>query len=110
MAFSPRIVMVSAPSMEHARGLAQVILEQRLAACVNLVPAVESHYWWQGKLESAAEVLLLIKSSAENFEALRSLVALHHPYECPEVVALDPGEMAPSYREWWEAALAGRFG
>ena len=107
MPFSPRLVLVTAPSLEEARNLARLILEARLAACVNLVPGVESHYWWEGKLESAAEVLLMIKSSAEQFEALRSLVALHHSYQCPEVVALEPREMAPAYREWWEKQLPG---
>ena len=105
MSFAPRLVLVTAPSMDEARKLAQVILEKHLAACVNLVPGLESHYWWEGKLESAPEVLLLIKSSAENFEALRELVALHHSYKCPEVVAIDPREIAPAYRIWWEKSL-----
>jgi len=72
---------------------------------VNLVPGVESHYWWKSKLETSAEILLLIKSSAEQFEALRELVALHHSYECPEVVAINPAEIAPIYRQWWEDSL-----
>jgi periplasmic divalent cation tolerance protein len=105
MSFTPRLVLVTAPSIEAARHLARIILEQHLAACVNLVPAVEAHYWWQGKLETASEILLLIKSSAEQFEVLRELVALHHTYECPEIVALDPHEMAPTYRLWWEESL-----
>ncbi len=105
MSFAPRLVFITAPSLEKARDLSQVILEARLAACVNLVPAVESHYWWQGKLESASEILLLVKTSAEHFEALRELVALHHSYETPEVVAVDPHEIAPAYRAWWETSL-----
>jgi periplasmic divalent cation tolerance protein len=105
MSFTPRIVLVTAPSLEEARGLAKVILEGHLAACVNLVPGVESHYWWEEKLETGAEVLLVIKSSVEHFEALRELVALHHSYACPEVVALEPREIAPVYRQWWEKTL-----
>ena len=105
MPFSPRLILVTAPEMAVGRGLAKVILEKRLAACVNLVPGVESHYWWEGKMEQSGEVLLLIKSSAEKFEALRELVALHHPYACPEVVAVNPEEMAPTYRGWWEKSL-----
>ena len=84
--------------------LAQAILEKHLAACVNLVPGVESHYWWQGKLETAAEVMLLIKSSAEQFEALAELVRARHSYKCPEIVAVAPEEMSPAYRAWWESA------
>ena len=57
---------------------------------MNIVPGVESHYWWQGKREQGNEVLLLIKSSAEQFEALAELVRAHHSYECPEIVAIAP--------------------
>ena len=82
-----------------------MILEARLAACVNLVQGVESHYWWKEKIENASEVLLMVKSSAEQFEQLRELVLLHHSYECPEVMAVNPDEMAPSYRQWWKTSL-----
>ncbi len=108
MAFRPRLVLVTAPEMAVAQALAKLILEKHLAACVNLLPGIESHYWWQAKLEQSAEVLLLIKTSAENFEPLRELVALHHPYACPEVVALEPGEMSPPYRRWWEENSVAR--
>ena len=74
MPFTPRLVFVTASSLEEARNLAQGILEKHLAACVNLVPGVESHYRWQGKLETAAEVMLVIKSSAEQFEALAGMI------------------------------------
>ena len=105
MPFSPRLVFITAPTIEEARHLARVILEKRLAACVSLLPGLESHYWWQGKLETAPEVLLLVKSSAGHFDALRELVALHHSYDCPEVVGIDPHEIAPVYRLWWEENL-----
>jgi periplasmic divalent cation tolerance protein len=107
MAFTPRLVLVTASSVEEARTLARVILEARLAACVNLVPGVESHYWWQGRLESGAEILLLIKSSAEQFDALTALVKANHSYACPEVVALDPGAISPDYLAWWEQNCDG---
>jgi periplasmic divalent cation tolerance protein len=103
MPFTPRLVLVTASSADEARTLARAILEQKLAACVNILPGVESHYWWQGKLESGAEVMLFIKSSAEQFEALAALVKAKHSYECPEIVALAPEEIAPAYRKWWEA-------
>jgi periplasmic divalent cation tolerance protein len=102
MPFTPRLVFVTAPNVEEARQLAQGILEKHLAACVNLVSNLESHYWWQGKLETAGEVLLLIKSSSEQFEALDAFIQLHHSYDCPEVMAIDPREMASAYRKWWE--------
>ncbi len=105
MPFTPRLVFVTASSMEEARKLARGILEKDLAACVNLVPGVESHYWWQGKLETAAEVLLVIKSSAEQFEALTEVIRQLHSYDCPEIVAVAPGEISPDYRAWWEKEL-----
>jgi periplasmic divalent cation tolerance protein len=102
MAFDPRLILVTAASVEEARVIAQAILEKRLAACVNILPGVESHYWWQGKLESGTEVMLLIKSTAGQFEELAALVKEKHSYECPEIVAVAPGEIAPAYRAWWE--------
>jgi periplasmic divalent cation tolerance protein len=102
MPFTPRLVLVTASSVVEARTIAQAILEERLAACVNILPGIESHYWWQGELESGQEVMLLIKSSAEQFEELAALVKKKHSYECPEIVAVAPGEIAPAYRAWWE--------
>jgi periplasmic divalent cation tolerance protein len=105
MPFTPRLVFVTASSVEEARKLAQGILDQRLAACVNLIPCVESHYWWQGKVETASEVMLVIKSSAEQFEALAGFVRKHHSYECPEIVAVAPHEISPAYRSWWDEVM-----
>jgi periplasmic divalent cation tolerance protein len=105
MPFTPRLVFVTASNVGEARKLAQGILEQRLAACVNLVPGVESHYWWQGKLEKSDEVMLVIKSSAEQFEALAGYVRKHHSYECPEIIAVSPHTISPAYRSWWDEVM-----
>lgn len=102
---TPRLVLVTASSVEEARRIADAVLGAHLAACVNIVAGVESHYWWQGQREQGNEVLLLIKSSAERFEALAELVRGHHSYACPEIVAIAPGEMAPAYRAWWEKEM-----
>ena len=102
MPFTPRLVFVTASSMKEAHTLTNVILGSKLAACVNILPGVESHYWWQGKVETATELMLLIKSSAEQFDALSALVKERHSYECPEIVAIAPHEIAPMYRKWWE--------
>jgi len=106
MSHSPRLVFVTASSLEEARKLAQTILEKHLAACVNLVPGVESHYWWQGELETAEEILLVIKSSAEQFEALAEEIHLKHSYICPEIVAVAPQGISSEYRAWWEKQMA----
>ncbi len=102
MSFTPRLVFVTASSLEEGRNLAQALLDQRLAACINLVSGVESHYRWQGKLETATEVMLVIKTSAEKFETLAGLIRECHSYECPEIVAVAPGEISPGYRAWWQ--------
>jgi periplasmic divalent cation tolerance protein len=105
MPFTPRLVFVATAGIEEARKLALGILDQRLAACVNLIPCVESHYWWKGKVEKSDEVTLLIKSSAEQFEALAGYVRKHHSYECPEIVAFAAHEISPAYRSWWDEAM-----
>ncbi len=102
MPFTPRFVFVTASSLEEARSLARGILEAHLAACVNIVPVVESHYRWKGEVETSTEVMLVIKSSAEQFEALAGMVRRLHSYECPEIVAVAPEEISPGYRAWWE--------
>ncbi len=107
MPFTPRIVFVTAPNIEEARTLAEGILKKHLAACVNLVPGVESHYWWEGKLDQGNEILMVIKTSAEQFEALAEHLRWHHTYKCPEIVAASPHEISPEYRAWWEESLSG---
>jgi len=105
MSFTPRLVYVTASSQEEARNLAQAILDKYLAACVTIVPGVESHYWWQGKLHKTEEFQLVIKSSAEQFDALAEVVRWHHSYKCPEIIAVAPAEMSPEYRAWWESEV-----
>ncbi len=105
--FQPRLVLVTTGSVEQSRKIADLLLEQCLAACVNILPGVESRYWWQGKLASAAECVLLIKTSADKFDALAAAVRAAHSYECPEIVAMDPAQIDPRYRDWWEQSLGG---
>jgi periplasmic divalent cation tolerance protein len=105
MPFTPRLVFVTASTQDEARKLAQGILEKHLGACVNILPGVESHYRWKGKVEKSAEVMLVIKSSAEQFEALVGFVRKHHSYECPEIIAVSPHKISPAYRSWWDEAM-----
>ena len=95
-----RVVLVTAPDLAAARTLARRMVEGRMAACVNLLPAVESVYRWQGALESANEVLLVIKTSAERLAELEGFVAREHPYEVPEFVVLDPSHVGANYLAW----------
>jgi periplasmic divalent cation tolerance protein len=94
------IALVTAPTMEVARELARKALENRVAACANLVPAIESHYWWQGNLETSAEVILIFKTSAALAGALQEMVLANHPYETPEFITVPISTGSPAYLKW----------
>jgi len=95
------LVMVTAPDLKTARRLARAALEARLAACVNLVPKIESHYRWQNKLEHATEVLLLVKTTAHRLAALERLITAKHPYDTPEFIALPVQSGNARFLNWW---------
>jgi periplasmic divalent cation tolerance protein len=94
------VVLVTAPDLKTARKLAAFILRDRLAACVNLVPKIESHYWWQGKLEKGVEVLLVIKTTGAKLRALEKNVITNHPYDTPEFVVLPITSGSRRYLDW----------
>src|SRR5689334_14828546 len=83
------VVLVTAPDIKTARRLARAALEARVIACANLVPVDESHYWWQGKIESGKEVLLILKTNKSCLNALERLIASKHPYDTPEFLVLE---------------------
>lgn len=94
------IVLVTAPNRKVARQLAAAALAGRLAACANLIPAVESHYWWQGKIERGAEVLILFKTTRRRLAALEKLILQKHPYDTPEFVVLPLQAGTERYLDW----------
>ena len=94
------IALVTAPDLRTARRLTKAVLQARLAACVNLLPRVESHYWWQGKVESSAEVLLVIKSRSPLLSKLEELIVDKHPYDTPEFVVLPITRGNRRYLSW----------
>jgi periplasmic divalent cation tolerance protein len=100
------LVLVTAPNLECARRLAQTVLNARLVACVNVVPGLESHYWWQGKLEAGSEVLLLLKTHRSQLRALERLVLANHPYETPEFLVVPVAAGNARYLEWIGSSLA----
>jgi periplasmic divalent cation tolerance protein len=101
-----QVVLVTVPSLKTARKLARAALEARLTACANLVSGIQSHYWWQGKLESGAETLMLLKTTVSRLAALEELIVALHPYDTPEFVTLSVNRGNRRYLEWIEAALA----
>ena len=102
-----RLVLVTAPDLKTARKLAQAALAAKVVACANLVPKIESHYWWQGKLESSAEVLIVFKTTRARLAALEKLIVTQHPYDTPEFVALSLAEGNAKYLKWLASSVTG---
>ena len=100
------VVLVTAPSIKVARELAAAALHERLAACANIIPGLESHYWWKGKLEKSAETQILFKTTRRRLPALEKLVLAKHPYETPEVLVLTPEAGSERYLAWLGSACS----
>ncbi|HEX7260704.1 MAG TPA: divalent-cation tolerance protein CutA [Luteolibacter sp.] len=100
------LVFCTFPDVTSARQIGTVLVERQLAACVNLLPAVESVYRWQGKVETAAETLAIFKTTAAAFPEFQRVLGEMHPYEVPEIVAVEPAAVAESYAAW----VAGEVG
>ncbi len=94
------VVLSTCGSRDEARRLARRLVEQRVAACVSVAPAVESVYRWQGNVETSEEWLLIIKSTRESWESLVAELRAGHSYEVPEVLALPVLDGFPPYLEW----------
>lgn len=95
-----RLVLCTCPDIVVAETLARRVVAEHLAACVNLVPQLRSIYRWQGEIHDDAEVLLLIKTTAARFDALRQRLLELHPYELPEIVAVNIDSGLPRYLDW----------
>jgi periplasmic divalent cation tolerance protein len=97
---TPILVLSTAANAEEGERLARVLVEEQLAACVNVVPGVRSVYRWRGAVQADAEALLLIKTVRERFDALRQRVRELHSYELPELVCLEPSGGDAEYLSW----------
>lgn len=96
----PLLVLTNVPDAALARALAQQLVEQRLAACVNILPAVQSIYQWQGAVEQADEITLLIKTEQARYAQLEAAIKAMHPYHVPEIIALPIVAGLPAYLDW----------
>lgn len=94
------VILVTAPDIDLARRLAKAALEAKLVACANIIPAVESHYWWEGKLESSDESLIVFKTRQELIPELERSVREIHPYDTPEFVAIPLTGGSRKYLAW----------
>ena len=101
------LVMVTASSREEAEKIATTLLERKLIACANILGPVSSRFWWQGKIDSAEEYMIFMKTKRELFDQVADNVKQLHSYEVPEIIALPIVEGAKPYLEWINSSLAG---
>ena len=94
------IVLTTCPSTEVAESIARKLVDEKLAACVNIISSVQSIYKWKGEMCAESECLLLIKTSVDRTEELKRMICEIHPYELPEVVVLNSTDGLKEYFEW----------
>ena len=97
-------IYTSAPDVETAKIIARAAVEERLAACANILPHMESIYRWKGKIEEAREVVLILKTRAVLFDKLEARIKALHPYECPCIISLPLACGSSDYLAWIRAA------
>ncbi len=100
------LVITNCPDEKSANTIALALVEEKLAACVNILPRMQSIYRWEGAVESATEIPLLIKTTAANYPALESAIRNHHPHKVPEIIALPVERGLPAYLDWVTAETA----
>jgi periplasmic divalent cation tolerance protein len=100
-----RLVLTTSSSLNECRKIARALVERRLAACVNIIPGIESVYRWEGKIEEAQEYLLLLKTNDEVFPRLRDAIRELHSYQVPECITLVVDDGIPSYLKWIDESV-----
>jgi len=100
------VVFMTASSADEARRIAQQLVESQLAACVQLLPEIESIYRWNGEVQREKEVLILVKTTADNFAQLDQSVRAIHSYETPEIVAVRISDISGPYRTWLNESVS----
>jgi len=98
-------IFITASSKKEAAKIAQVLIENKLAACVNIIDGIESIFWWQGKVDRAKEALLIVKSSRGRLSALIKVVKALHSYDIPEIIALPITGGNKDYLKWCDESL-----
>ncbi len=102
------IVLVTAQNSSQAKRIGQALLEAHVIACVNIVPGVQSLFWWQGKVDSSKEVLMVMKTQKRCFNKIVTIVKRLHSYQTPEIVALPIVLGERAYMQWLEASCSSR--
>jgi periplasmic divalent cation tolerance protein len=101
-------VFITAPTSEEASRLAEMLIEKRLAACVQIIPGMTSVYRWEGKVERQPEILLIAKTNSSRFDELETAVLAAHSYETPEIVAFELSLVSGPYLEWLTANVGSQ--
>jgi len=101
------VMGIAAAPTEKAQSLADGLVENRLAACVQVIPSIKSTYWWKGKIEHEEESLLLIKTEQSKTRGIRDFLKKHHPYEVPEFIILPVTDGNPSFLGWISESISG---
>jgi periplasmic divalent cation tolerance protein len=96
----PLLVLTNLPDLASAENLARALVDARAAACVNILPACRSVYRWQGRVEHAEEIPLLVKTTRAAYPRVEEMVRAHHPYDVPELVAVPIEAGLPAYLDW----------
>lgn len=94
------VVLTTTPTEEEAEQLARQIVDQKLAACVQVLPNIKSFYFWEGRIQKDGESLLLIKTLDDRYSDLEKFILEHHSYDVPEIVALNSEHVSGSYLKW----------
>jgi periplasmic divalent cation tolerance protein len=103
--FTEIVLFITTADAEEASRIAEALVKERKAACVNIVPGVNSLFWWQDKVEKTGESLLIVKSKASLLDQIVRLVKQHHSYDVPEIIALPIIGGNPDYLEWMDREL-----
>jgi periplasmic divalent cation tolerance protein len=102
------IVLTTTATGEEAQRIANGIIEAKLAACVQILPKMTSVYFWEGKVQTEPEHLLLIKTLEEKFDALSEFIRTNHSYDVPEIVAIDVDRVSEDYLSWISSVINGK--
>ncbi|MFH1515361.1 MAG: divalent-cation tolerance protein CutA [bacterium] len=103
---SKLIVFCTVKDLDEAATIAKILVKEKLAACVNIVPSIRSIYRWKGKINDESEVLMMIKTSKKLYYDLKSQIRAVHSYDVPEIVAFKPAEISVDFEKWWGDQLA----
>jgi periplasmic divalent cation tolerance protein len=108
MSLTTELILCTCPDKDTAKKLARLLVEKKLAACVNILPGLTSIYSWEGQIESVQEHLLLIKSTKEHYQSIELTLFKHHPYEVPEIIAVPIERGLPEYLDWIDSCLSAK--